>query len=58
MRKICRSRKVSCTLSLSVMALCKSVPNGFSMMTRERSTKSAWRKVLITAGAAAGGTLM
>ena len=58
MRKICRSRKVSCTWSLSRMALCRSVPKGFSITTRERSTRLASRRVLITAGAAAGGTLM
>ena len=57
MRKIWRSRKVSCTWSLSAIALCRSVPNGFSMTTRERSTRLASRSVLITAGAALGGTL-
>ena len=40
-RKICRSRNVSCTWSFSSMALCRSVPNGFSITTRERSTRSA-----------------
>ena len=56
-RKTCRSRKVSCTLSLSAIALCRSVPNGFSITTRDRSTRSASRSIWITAVAAAGGTL-
>ena len=45
-RKICRSRKVSCTLSFRVIALCRSVPNGFSITTRDRSTRSASRSSL------------
>jgi hypothetical protein len=56
-RKIWFSSKVSCTWLFSLIALARSVPNGFSMITRDRSTRSASRRVLITAGAAAGGTL-
>ena len=58
MRKIWLSSKVSWTWSLRMIALSRSVPNGFSMMTRERSTSFASRSVLMTTGAAAGGTLM
>ena len=56
-RKICRSSKVWCSLALSSTALCRSVPNGFSITTRESSTRLASWIILITAGAAAGGTL-
>ena len=55
-RKIWLSSNVSCTWSLSAMALARSVPNGFSMTTRERSTRSASRSIVITARAALGGT--
>ena len=55
-RKICDSRNVSWTKSLSSMALARSVPNGFSITTRERSTRSASRSMVITAWAAFGGT--
>ncbi len=56
MRKIWRSRNVSCTKSFSSTALARSVPNGFSITTRERSTRSASRSIVITARAAFGGT--
>ena len=58
MRKIWLSSKVSWTWSLRMIALSRSVPNGFSMMTRDRSTSCASRSVAMTTGAAAGGTLM
>ena len=48
--------KVSCRWSLSTTALSRSVPNGFSMMMRERSTKSAAPIMLTAASAALGGT--
>ena len=51
MRKTWRSRKVSCTWSFSSMALRRSVPKGFSITMRERSTRPASR----TASASAGG---
>ena len=38
-RKICSSRKTSCTSALSATADARSVPNGFSMMIRDRSTR-------------------
>ena len=41
MRKICSSSKTECSMSLSAPALARSVPNGFSMTTRERSTSLA-----------------
>ena len=56
MRKICDSRKVSCTKSLSSIALARSVPNGFSITTRDRSTRSASLSIVMTASAALGGT--
>ena len=34
MRKICSSAKTSCSLAFSDTALARSVPKGFSMMTR------------------------
>ena len=57
MRKIWLSSKTSCTWSLSDTALSRSVPNGFSMTTRARSTSLAWSSMLITSSAALGGTL-
>ena len=56
MRKIWASSNVSCTKSLSAIALAKSVPNGFSMITRERSTRPASRSMVMTSRAAFGGT--
>src|SRR4051794_19899939 len=41
MRKIWSSEKTSCSLAFSATALFRSVPNGFSMMMRERSTRPA-----------------
>ena len=55
-RKIWLSSNVSCTVSLRAIALARSVPNGFSMTTRERSTRSASRSIWMTATAALGGT--
>ena len=55
-RKICSSSNVSCTKSLSATALARSVPNGFSITTRERSTSLASRSMVMTARAAFGGT--
>ena len=55
-RKICDSSKVSCTKSFSLIALSRSSPNGFSITTRARSTRSASRSITITACAAFGGT--
>jgi hypothetical protein len=44
-------------MSLSATALARSVPNGFSMMTRDRSTSLASEIIWITERSAAGGTL-
>ena len=57
MRKICDSSKTSCSCSLSDIALSRSVPNGFSITTRARSTSLAWSNMPITSSAALGGTL-
>ena len=57
MRKICSSAKVSCSDAFSSCALARSVPNGFSMMIRARSTRPASPSSRTTARAAAGGTL-
>jgi len=40
-RKIWSSLKIECSRALSAFALARSVPNGFSMITRDRSTRSA-----------------
>ncbi len=56
-RKIWRSWKVSWTRALSAIALVRSLPNGFSMITRARSTRPADLSMSITATAALGGTL-
>ncbi len=56
-RKICRSRNVWCSPAFSSTALFRSVPKGFSITTREFCTRSASLIILITAGAATGGTL-
>jgi hypothetical protein len=42
---------------LTLTALSKSLPNGFSMITRERSTRPAALSVSMTESAARGGTL-
>ena len=57
MRKICSSSKVSCSFRFSSTALARSVPNGFSITTRERGTRPASRAREITSRAARGGTL-
>ena len=56
-RKICSSAKISCSEAFSARALARSVPNGFSMMMRDRSTSPASRRVRTTPCAAVGGTL-
>ena len=57
MRKIWFSSKVACSMLLRRTALTRSVPKGFSMMMRERSTRSAFPSSSTTSGAAVGGTL-
>ena len=57
MRKTCSSSKIWCTASLSATALARSVPNGFSMMIRDRSTSLASASSWSTERAAAGGML-
>ena len=56
MRKICDSSKVSCRARLRATELARSVPNGFSMMMRERSASPAWPRPSTTSRAATGGT--
>ena len=56
-RKTCSSSKIRCTVSLSARALARSVPNGFSMMIRDRSTRSALPNISMTSAAALGGML-
>ena len=56
-RKIWLSWKVRWTWSLRAMADARSVPKGFSITTRDRSTSPAAPSVSITARAALGGTL-
>ena len=55
-RKTCDSSNVSWTCALRWIALARSVPNGFSMTTRERATRSASRSMSMTDSAAFGGT--
>ena len=55
-RKICSSSKTWCTSLLSATAEARSVPNGFSMMIRDRSTSPASSSWWITSSAALGGT--
>ena len=57
MRKICSSSNTSCSLAFSDTALARSVPNGFSMMMRERSTSPASPSSRTAGSAAFGGTL-
>ena len=57
MRKIWSSEKTSCSRALSFFADARSVPKGFSMMIRERSTSPAWSSWCTTFRAALGGTL-
>ena len=56
MRKICSSSKTWWSSALSARALSRSVPNGFSMMIRLRSTRPASASWCTTARAALGGT--
>ncbi len=57
MRKTWSSSRTSWTIRLSFRALARSVPNGFSMITRERSERPQDFSIWITSGAAVGGTL-
>ena len=57
MRKICDSANTSWSRALSFCADFRSVPNGFSMMIRDRSTRSASASCWTTFRAALGGTL-
>ena len=56
MRKTCDSSKTAWTVSLSVRADGRSVPNGFSRIIRERSARPVRRSVWTMPGAATGGT--
>ncbi len=56
-RKICCSSNTRWSAALSTRALARSVPNGFSMMIRARSTSFASASVRTTGNAALGGTL-
>ena len=57
MRKIWLSSNVACSVSLSSIALARSVPNGFSMMMRDPSASPVRPSSCKTSGAAAGGML-
>ena len=57
MRKICSSAKTSCSLAFSDTALARSVPKGFSMMTRLCATRPASASSRTAGRAAPGGTL-
>ncbi len=57
MRKIWSSAKTSCRLALSDTALARSVPKGFSITMRERSTSPASPSMRTADRAALGGTL-
>ena len=56
-RKIWLSSNVACKVSLSAIALSRSVPNGFSMMMRDPSPNPVRPSSCKTSGAAAGGML-
>ncbi len=56
MRKTCDSSKTSCTRAFSAFADSRSVPKGFSITTRERSTRSHSSSWCSTSSAALGGT--
>ena len=56
-RKICSSSKTWCSSPFSFWAEARSVPKGFSMMIRLRSTSPASRSMCTTGRAAFGGTL-
>ena len=55
-RKTCDSSKVSCTWALRSIALARSVPNGFSITTRERVDQVGVAQHLDDGKAAFGGT--
>ena len=57
MRKICSSSKTSCSFEFSETELARSVPKGFSMMMRARSTRLASPSMRTAGSAALGGTL-
>ena len=56
MRKICDSSNTSCSWALRSTALSRSVPNGFSITIRDRSTRPASSRVCTTGSATLGGT--
>jgi len=57
MRKTWDSSKTRCTAALSARAEARSVPKGFSMMTRESGeARPAWPSVATTDSKADGGT--
>jgi len=57
MRKTCDSSKTACTVWFSARADSRSVPNGFSMITRvSLVTRSAAPSISMTKANAAGGT--
>src|SRR5262249_33159983 len=55
MRKTCSSSKTECTVSFSPRAVPRSVPNGFSRMTRPRSARPAPARLSSTLPNASGG---
>jgi len=57
MRKICCSLNTSCSFAFKATALAKSVPNGFSITTRERSISWASPNMRAADKAALGGML-
>ena len=57
MRKIWSSLNTSCSLALRSFALFRSVPNGFSITTRERAVRPASDNMRTADSAALGGTL-
>ncbi len=57
MRKICSSAKTSCSFAFSETALARSVPKGFSITMRARSTRPASPSRRTAGSAALGGTL-
>ena len=56
MRKIWSSRKTSWTVVVELARRLRSVPNGFSMITRAREARPASPSVRTTGPAADGGT--
>ena len=55
-RKTCDSSKTACTVWFSARAEARSVPNGFSMMTRDPSARPAAPSMVTVGSKAAGGT--